>query len=194
MKYNPTVLNEQRPLPVWVAMNGVLYSVRRTAALLREGRIQLPRNHVGERVRFANGTAESVYRESLVDRTPPARPAVLCVQFRLRLVRGVGHGLFRWESMLNTPLFIGFPGFVSKLWFRHDSEGSYRGIYQWDDPARAEAYARALWQVLAIGCVPGSIHYHVIPDRERDEFLRTPPDAEGGNEWWRPVAIESRER
>lgn len=193
MKYSPPVLNRQRPLPFWVSMNGVRHSVLRTAALLREGRIHLRRNHVGEQVRFADGTTASVYRESVVDRRPPARPAVLCVEFRLRLVRGLGHTLFRWESLLNTPLFIGFPGFVSKLWLRHDSDGFYRGIYQWDGPARAEAYARALWQVLAIGCVPGSIHYHVVPDRERDEFLRTHQREEGGEEWWRPVAITSRE-
>jgi hypothetical protein len=194
MKYNPPVVNQQRPLPLWVAMNGVLHCVRRTATLLRQGRIHLHRNHVGEQVRFANGTTASVYRESVVDRMPAARPAVLCVQFRLRLVRGFGHTLFRWESVLNTPLFIGFPGFVSKLWFSHDSEGNYRGIYQWDDPLRAEAYARALWQVLAIGCVPGSIHYHVVPDRERDEFLRTPAAAGDGDEWWRPVTIQPPRR
>src|SRR5688572_5354701 len=57
-------------------------------------------------------------------------------------VRGWGHALFRWESLLNTPLFVGFAGFVSKLWLAHDEDGVYRGFYEWDGPARAEYYAR----------------------------------------------------
>jgi hypothetical protein len=32
--------------------------------------------------------------------------------------------VFRAESILNTPLFAGFPGFVSKLWLAHDENHS----------------------------------------------------------------------
>ena len=59
-------------------------------------------------------------------------PVVLVVAFRLRWVRGRGHALFRVESVLNTPLFVGFPGFVSKLWLANDENGVYRGFYEWD--------------------------------------------------------------
>jgi hypothetical protein len=118
---------------------------------------------------------------------------VLVVEFRLHLVRGWGHLLFRWESILNTPLFVGFPGFVSKLWLAHDEHDVYRGIYEWDGPVRAEYYARCLWRILELGCVPGSIHYMVVPGLRRDEVLndphvldaRAPLDAAA---WWRPVA------
>jgi hypothetical protein len=34
-----------------------------------------------------------------------------------------GIALFRWESLLNTPLFVSFPGFVSKLWLADDEHG-----------------------------------------------------------------------
>ena len=64
-------------------------------------------------------------------------PVVLVVAFRLRWVRGRGHALFRAESLLNTPLFVGFPGFVSKLWVAHDEGHVYRGVYQWNGPALA---------------------------------------------------------
>jgi hypothetical protein len=84
------------------------------------------------------------------------------VAFRLRAVRGLGHAAFRWESLLNTPLFAGFPGFVSKLWLANDDLGRYRGLYEWDAPLLAENYARALWRVLALVSVPGSIHYVVF--------------------------------
>ena len=144
-------------------------------------RVHLPRQHVGMRLRFADGTSAPVYRETVVDRPAPADPCVLVVEFRLRGVRGRGHAVFRWESLLNTPLFVGFPGFVSKLWLAHDAHGVYRGVYEWDGPAAAEAYARALWRVLALVSVPGSIHYRVVPGLRRSDLLADPEllDARG---------------
>jgi hypothetical protein len=144
------------------------------------------------RLQFADGTSAPVYRETVVDSGPPTNPCALVVGFRLRIVRGWGHTLFRWESLLNTPLFVGFPGFVSKLWLAHDQHGRYRGIYEWDGPGRAEHYARSLWQVLALGCVPDSIHYVVLPELRRDDLLRAPHPADAAapgvaGAWWRPV-------
>ena len=114
------------------------------------------------RLCFADGTSAPVFRETVVDRGPTLDPCVLVVEFRLRLVRGWAHALFRRESLLNLPLFVGFPGFVSKLWLAHDQNGVYRGMYQWDGPAWAEYYARCLCRILEIGCTPGSIHYMVL--------------------------------
>jgi hypothetical protein len=82
----------------------------------------------------ADGTSASVYRETVVDRGTTQDPCALVVEFRLRVVRGWGRALFRWESLLNTRLFVGFPGFVSKLWLAHDDYGRYRGVYEWDGP------------------------------------------------------------
>jgi hypothetical protein len=186
-------MNEQAPLPRAVAARAVIRCVVSTVELLARRRMRLPRQHVGLRLRFADGTAARVYRETVVDRGPTADPCILVVEFRLRLVRGWGHALFRWESLLNTPLFVGFPGFVSKLWLAHDQRDVYRGVYEWDGPARAEHYARCLWRILELGCVPGSIHYMVLPGLRRDAVLRDPhllearvPD--GATAWWRPVA------
>ncbi len=162
--------------------------------MLARREIHLPREHVGEVVRFADGTAGRVYRETRVDRTA-AQPCVLLVSFRLRGVRGAGHALFRVESLLNTPLFVGFPGFVSKLWLSHDQRGTYRGLYEWDGPARAEAYARSLWRVLGLVSARSSIAYHVLPGLTRDEVLSGPEHEDAPGEtsetsedaWWRVV-------
>ncbi len=64
--------------------------------------------------------------------------------FQARWGSGTANQLFRLESVLNTPLFAGFPGFVSKLWLAHDQRGVYRGLYEWDGAERATAYVRAL--------------------------------------------------
>jgi len=184
-------ITEQPPLAYGAALRALIGCAARTARLLRRRRMHLPARHVGTRLRFADGTSARVYRETVVDRGATADPCVLVVEFRLRAVRGRGHAAFRAESLLNTPLFAGFPGLVSKLWLASDERGRYRGLYEWDGPRRAEAYARALWRVLALVSVPGSIHYVVLPGLRRDELLARPHVLAGGAEetpaWWRLV-------
>lgn len=182
---------EKPPLQVGSAVAALARCAVRTAVLLTRRQIRQPTDKVGYRLHFADGTTTKVYRETSVDRRPPAEPAVLVVEFRLRWIRREwAHALFRLESELNTVLFAGFPGFVSKLWCRHDERGVYRGFYEWDDPALAEAYVRALWWVLALVSVRGSIHYAILPGRHRDELLEDPHIAEEvspeeTDAWWR---------
>ena len=186
----PDTTKGQGPLARTVAWPAVLRCAGRTARLLARRRIHLPRGHVGMRLRFADGTSARVYRETVVDTAPPRRPCILVVGFRLRAVRGsLGHALFRWESLFNTPLFAGFPGLISKLWMATDEHGVYRGLYEWDGPDQADYYARCLWRVLELLCVPGTIHYQVLPGRSRGELLgqRHEPGGAGPADaaaWW----------
>lgn len=187
-------MNEQRPLPLGSAMRAVIRCVLTTVVLLARGRVQLPRRNVGMHLRFADGTTGRVYRETVIDRPAAEEPCLLLVEFRLRAVPGHGHALFRWVSLLNTPLFVGFPGLLSKLWVANDAHGVYRGVYEWDGPDRAEAYARALWRVLALVSVTGSVHYRVVPGISRNDLLADPDvlDREGSlatGDWWRLVDV-----
>lgn len=172
----------------------MLGCVAATIRLLVRRQLHLPSDHVGLRLRFADGTSARVFRETIVERGATEDPCILVVEFRLRLVRGWGHALFRAESILNTILFAGFPGLVSKLWLANDERGVYRGLYEWDGPARAHHYARCLWRVLAVGSVPGSIHYIVLPGLRRDELLTALPRfenaaPEAATAWWRLTDI-----
>jgi len=187
-------MNEQRPLPVAGAWRAVGRCVVTSLRLLSRRQVCLPTTHVGLGMRFGDGTTAAVYRETVLRAPVPRDPCVLVVEFRLRGVRGRGHALFRAESLLNTPLFVGFPGFVSKLWLAHDECGVYRGLYEWDGAARAEAYARALWRVLALVSVRGSIHYRALPGLRRDELIERPAVVAGApvadaSDWWRPVEV-----
>lgn len=160
--------------------------------MLARRELRLPRENVGRRIRFADGTTARVYRETRLDGPPPRDPCVLVVSFRLRRVRGKGHKAFEVESVLNTVLFAGFPGLVSKLWIAHDARGTYRGLYEWDGPERAESYARALWRVLELVSEQGSIDFRVLPGLRRDEVLADPGrlDGHAAKEpaaWWRVV-------
>ena len=189
-------VNDQRPLPYGVAAGGVGRCALHTAQLLYEHRVHLPTSLVDTKLRFADGTTSRIYRETVVDHGEVGQPCILVVSFRLRFVRGAFHTLFRAESLLNTPLFVGFPGFVSKLWLAHDANGVYRGVYQWDDAACAEYYARCLWRILALVSRRGSIRYVVVPGHERDELLTTPERFATGSvdempSWARVERVES---
>jgi hypothetical protein len=187
------VLPERPPLAYPAAARALAGCVAATARLIWQRRMHLPSQRVGWRLRFADGTSARVFRETAVDRGATADPCVLVVEFRLRAVRGRGHAAFRRESLLNTPLFVGFPGFVSKLWLADDERGRYRGLYEWDGPRLAENYARALWRVLALVSVRGSIHYVVLPGLRRDVLLVNPQGPEGtaadATAWWRLTGI-----
>jgi hypothetical protein len=187
------VIAEEPPLAYRAAVWALIGCAATTARLLWRRRIHLPAGHVGMRLRFADGTSARVYRETVVERGATADPCVLVVGFRLRAVRGWGHAAFRAESLLNTPLSAGFPGLVSKLWLADDERGRYRGLYEWDGPKLAGAYARALWRVLALVSVRGSIHYVVLPGLRRDEVLERPQVLAGAAAdpaaWWRPAAV-----
>lgn len=183
---------ELAPLPGVAATRAVLVCMVRVLALLARGRIRQPKSPVGRWVRFGDGTAARAYRETVIEREPPADPAVLVVTFRLRGVRSErAHALFRLESELNTLWFAGFPGLCSKVWFAHDERGAYRGLYQWDGPGRASDYARALSRVLALVSEPGSIHYQVLPGLWCEQLFddeRCRAQLPNAGQWWRPVA------
>jgi len=183
------IIYERPPLPYLAALRAVARCVVGTVRLLRQHRLRLSARWVGTWLRFADGTSARVYRETVADRGTTADPCVLVVEFRLRAVRGLGHAVFHRESLLNTPLFAGFPGFVSKLWLAHDDLGRYRGLYEWDDPLLAENYACALWRVLALVSVLGSIHYVVLPGLRRDEVLDRPHLLGGDEAWWRLTSV-----
>ena len=171
---------ERPPVAPRTAVRRLARCVVMTFWLLARRRIHLPIPCVGLRLHFADGTGSKVYRETVVDRPATTDPGVLVVGFRLRVVHGqLAHALFRFESLFNTPLFVGFPGFVSKLWVAHDSSDIYRGVYEWDSATLAEDYVRTLWRVLALVCVPGSIHYEIVPGLTREKLLSDPATLDG---------------
>ena len=185
-------MTRHQPLSPAIAWPAVARCFGSSVMMLLRGQVRCPRDNLDRTIRFADGTTGRVYRETAVHR-PVAEPCVLVVSFRLRGIRGRGHTLFRWESILNTPLFVGFPGFVSKLWLAHDAHSVYRGLYEWDGSARAEHYARSLWRVLALISERESIDFRVFPGLSRDEVLAEPDvlaeyAASEQDPWWRVVA------
>lgn len=190
-------MNAQKPVPRSIAARALARCTIESARLLAQRRTHLPKDHVGLRLHFADGSTGRVFRETVVERQPPDDPCLLVVEFRLRFLRGRSHALFLWECILNTPLFLGFPGLVSKLWVDRDEKERYRGFYEWDDPARAQFYAQSLWRVLELVCPHNAIHYKVVQGVRREDALDNPElmgsveDSETSTAWWCLVAVES---
>lgn len=177
-----------------------------TARVYRETRraVATPGGAVSDAARFDDGVCRAARRdgEVRVDGLPHGvvvggaalvDPVALAVTFRLRRVSSPGwHAAFRAESLLNTVLFVGFEGFVSKLWCGHDERGRYRGVYQWDGARAAEAYVASLHVILTLVSEPGSIHHVVIPGC-RDDLVAfaVPPAAGDDGAWWCPAAVRT---
>lgn len=195
-----SMISDRPPLPVWRALRALVRCAATTFGLLARRAVSLPRTRVDEVIAFADGSHGRVYRETRIARASDDQPALLVVAFRLRGVRGLGHRLFRAESLLNTPLFVGFPGFVSKLWIAHDEHDRYRGVYEWNDARLADAYVRALWWVLALVSVRGSIRYVIVPGIHRDDALAHADalphtaDRSTNADWWRPTTVADPDR
>ena len=170
-------------------------SAATTMVLLARHQLRLPKEHAGRELWFADRTTSRVYRETTRVGVSTTSPALLVVRFQLRVIGNSRwlHALFRAESILNTPLFAGFPGFRSKLWATDLRTGFYRGVYEWDGAELATSYATTLCGLLRLLSVPGSVSFHVVPGVRRDEFLRDPGVVAADSEpdgWW-ALALDS---
>lgn len=199
-----TVLDRLTRAPAAVAVasgtvSDFLRCAYRTARLGWRGQLHLAGDHLGWTLVFGDGTSSLVYRESVCTAPRTGAPCLLVVAFQLRFigVNPAGHAAFRAESLLNTPLFAGFPGFRSKLWLTDTVTGVYRGVYEWDGPAEAGTYARTLSRLLRLVSVPGTVRHHVVDGLTPAQVLAHPsllgpepgrPDGSDG--WWRLIKVE----
>lgn len=93
-------MGEQKPLASGEAWRAVTACFLTTFALLARHRVRPPEERLGTRVSFGDGTSARVYRETRLGNGLAKDPCTLVVTFRLRLVRGLAHALFRRESLL----------------------------------------------------------------------------------------------
>jgi hypothetical protein len=163
-------------------------------ALTAQRALAQPRDLVGTRLRFADGTTSVVFRETALRDVPTSPPVLLVIAFRLAFLgsRPALHAAFRRECVLHTPLFAGFPGFRSKLWADDVGTGIYRGVYGWQDAGLATHYAERMVGLLAPFSTPASARFHVADGLTREEYLRGTEPAAPADAWWRLAGPPSR--
>ena len=157
--------------------------------LVANGRLTSPKENLGARLSFADGSSSFVFRETAVTEARTNAPTLLVIQFRLAALSSnrLLHASFRRECALHTPLFAGFSGFRSKLWIDDVETGVYRGVYEWQGGDLARRYAARMVALLAPFSNEGTARYQVVEGLRRDDFLLhpdlAPDDIEG--DWWR---------
>ena len=187
-------MNEQSPLPVAAACAAWSAASSPPQCSWPGGGSTCRGSTWGWKLGFADGTSARVYRETVVDGGPrrpiPARSwwssgCGPCEAGAMPSSAGRACSTPRCSSAspASSPS-CGWPTTNRRL------PGRLR-VGRGD---RAEAYARALWRVLALVSVPGSIHYGVVPGVRRSDLLAHPRAARTGGaaeptDWWRLVEV-----
>ena len=136
-----------------------------TIALLGRRRLHLRPGSIGQARYLPDGRRFDVYRET--ERTSDVastEPVTLSVWFHLRGISGgarVRQRAFERVSLVNTMLFAGVDGFLTKLWMVDPATGDWAGLYTWDTAERADRYGRYITAVLRPFCRPGSVGHEV---------------------------------
>jgi hypothetical protein len=139
---------------------------RRTVGLLLGRRLHLRRDRIGTAIVLPDGRPYLVFRESTCDVASDEPEVTLLVWFRLK---GTGPDrpwrswLFERESILNTVLYAGAPGFARKLWLVDRATAGYAGLYTWRGEGSARDYADYITAVLRPLSVPGTVGSAILP-------------------------------
>lgn len=150
-------------------------------ALLCRRQLHLRSSRVGSTIRVPDGREFIVFRESWRDEEVKATTVILLVWFRLRGIPAgarIRRWLFERESILNTALYAGMPGFRVKLWMVDERTSGYAGLYEWDGETRARWYGRYISAVLRPLSVPSSVGFDVVGHGSLAHHLR--PTSDGG--------------
>ena len=131
-------------------------SVVRTVGFALGGRLHYPQSRLGQVVTDEDGNRFTIFREVIVDPTPqqPRIPgAVLTLHFR---VTNLSPEMNKFYSGLPLPLYMGDPGFRSKLFTINGSE--CQSIYEWDTVKDAQNYLKSVaLKTILRRAVPGSV-------------------------------------
>lgn len=136
-------------------------SVINTIGFAATGRLHLPTQRIGEIVTDEEGRQFTIFREVVVDpsKDQPEHPgAMLILHFRVTNMSPEQNRLY---SLLPLPLYIGDPGFRSKLFTINGEE--CQSIYEWDTAQEAENYVNSVaLKTILMRSVPGSVSHKIM--------------------------------
>ena len=137
-------------------------STIKTIGFAITGKLHLPTQRIGEVVTDENGENFTIFREVVVDPTkdqPDYPGAVLTLHFKVTNMSPEFNQLY---SLIPLPLYIGDPGFHSKL-FTINGEDC-QSIYEWDTVQDAQTYVNSVaLKTILMRAVPGSVSWKIVP-------------------------------
>lgn len=119
---------------------------------------------LGTKCKAKDNKTYTVFRETSSDKDYEGKEVTLVVAFRLFLIdrNTFLHWLFQKLSILNTPLWVGFPGFKTKFWMVDTKTQDYLGIYRYLGKQNAKEYAEYICAILRPVSIKGSVWYEII--------------------------------
>ena len=155
--------SQNHPLKRETMLRDVSRSVRTALGYVLAGRLHFKRQRLGQIVTADDGQSYTIFREIVVDPRPGQleKPgAVFILRFQVTNLSPRQNQFF---SLIPIPLYVGFPGFRSKVYTINGS--SCQSIYEFDSVQDAEAYSRsAALQFITRRSVPGSISHRIVPN------------------------------
>lgn len=126
------------------------------------GRIQFPKDRIGEIIIGDDGRPFQIFRQVIIKSSQTQEQhhnAIFKVNFKLAEMSPQKNIKF---SLLAIPFFIGLPGFKSKLWMIDKESGYFQGIYEWDTKEHAERYSKSFaMKFMCKRSLPNSVQYTI---------------------------------
>lgn len=139
---------------------GPLSSIVRAIHLLIQGRIDFPKDHLGDII--GEGEEFEIFRHMTLDpgKDQPEKPeAIFKVRFRFA---SMSPEMNKRTSLIPIPFIVAQPGFRSKMWALSRETGEFQGIYEWDTVASAENYWTSFpMKLMKRRAVPKSLAYEI---------------------------------
>jgi hypothetical protein len=149
----------------------------RVVRLLWARRLHIDSTWMTSAARLPDGREFSVFRQTTCDGEVPGGDVTLAVWFHLRYLppgARFRRWLFERESILNTILYAGAPGYRIKLWMVDPATCDYAGLYAWHGAEAAERYGRYICTILRPLSEPGSVGFELIGDRTLADYVASP--------------------
>ena len=135
--------------------------------------IHIKKNRLGSVYQVRDNEVFTVFRETVSDANYLENEVTLVVGFRLKLIKknAFFHFLFQRVCILNTPIWVGFKGFKTKLWMVDAISKNYLGIYRYQGRENAEGYAEYITSILRPFSTKGSIWFEII-DTKFENYIK----------------------
>jgi hypothetical protein len=153
----------------------LLRCARRVVQLGWRRRLHIDRGWLTSSAELPDGRRFRVFRQTSCDGDEPGGDVMIAVWFHLRWMppgATIRRWLFERESILNTILYAGAPGYRTKLWLVDPDTCDYAGLYGWKGREAAERYGRYICRILRPLSVPSSVGFEVVADQRLSQYVR----------------------
>lgn len=105
------------------------------------GKLRLPRQFVGTRVKMQDGQKFTIFRHVTIYPLIEQKPSIVFI-VRFKFAR-LSHKLNKLASIIPMLLITGFQGFEVKMYAVNTENGYWQGMYQWKTKEHLDAYKKS---------------------------------------------------